>query len=193
MMKQLASSNIPTRWGDFEMIAFGEDLEDPTPHLAVLSVGQASLSDVLVRIHSECMTGDLFGSARCDCGDQLDRSMERIAKEGGVLIYLRQEGRGIGLSRKLQAYALQDEGLNTIEANLRLGHQADERSYGMGVKILQALGVTSIRLLTNNPDKIKAIEESSIQLIERIPLVIPPTRDNDAYLETKKKEMGHLF
>lgn len=192
LMQKLASSTIPTKWGDFEMITFGRDLSDPTPHLAITKI--TSDSDlVLVRIHSECMTGDLFGSARCDCGDQFAGAMEQISEQGGILVYLRQEGRGIGLSRKLQAYALQDKGLNTVEANLELGHQPDERSYQDAVDILKILGIQSIRLLTNNPDKIKAIEESDVELVARVPLIIAPTQANDAYLTTKKKEMGHLY
>ncbi len=192
-MKLLARADIPTRWGDFEVLTFGTDDADPNPHLAILNLKPDHRSDVLLRIHSECMTGDLFGSARCDCGAQFDKSLQQIKMQGGLLIYLRQEGRGIGLTKKLQAYQLQDKGLNTIEANIELGHAPDERSYQIALDILKELGITSIRLLTNNPDKIRAIEESDVELIERVPLVIPPTTQSSNYLLTKKDEMGHLL
>jgi len=192
-MKLLARADIPTRWGDFEILSFGEDDTELSPHLAILSLADTHRSDVLVRIHSECMTGDLFGSARCDCGDQFDKSLREIKLHGGAMIYLRQEGRGIGLTKKLRAYQLQDKGLNTIEANIELGHRPDERSYHLAVEILELLKITSIRLLTNNPDKIRAIEASDIELIERVPLVIPPTSQSSSYLDTKRDEMGHLL
>lgn len=191
-MKILAKAIIPTRYGEYQVSSFGRDEDDPLPHLALVK-DLTSADEVLVRIHSECLTGDLLGSARCDCGDQFDQALKQISTEGGVLIYLRQEGRGIGLTKKLQAYSLQDEGLNTIEANLHLGHAADERSYETAVQILDLLGVSSIRLLTNNPDKINAIEKSEINLLERIPLITTPTSENNEYLETKRKEMGHLL
>ncbi|MDH3243895.1 MAG: GTP cyclohydrolase II [Saprospiraceae bacterium] len=192
-MKALSRSVIPTKWGRFEIVAYGTDLNDPMPHLALIQLPEDQTENVLVRIHSECMTGDLFGSSRCECGSQLRRSFQQIAEKGGIIIYLRQEGRGIGLIEKLRAYELQDAGLNTVEANMELGHAPDERSFDLGIKILEDLGITSIRLLTNNPDKIKAIEDSSIELKERIPLIIETTKDNQEYMETKKNLLGHML
>ncbi len=148
---------------------------------------------VLVRIHSECMTGDLFGSHRCDCGEQLDQSLHLVAGRGGVVIYLRQEGRGIGLINKLKAYNLQDQGLNTADANTHLGFEVDARQYDLALEILSDLGIRQIHLLTNNPDKIEAIEHSDIEIVSRVPLIIPPRTENRAYLETKRALMGHLL
>ncbi len=192
-MKSLSRALIPTKWGEFELIAYGVDPGDPMPHLALVHVKTKGVEDVLVRIHSECMTGDLFGSSRCECGSQLHKSFELIAREGGVIVYLRQEGRGIGIIQKLKAYELQDHGLNTVEANVQLGHAPDERSFDLGITILEDLGIRSIRLLTNNPDKIKAIEDSSIVLTKRVPLIITPNEDNLEYMQTKKKILGHLL
>jgi len=192
-MKQMSTAVIPTEWGNFRIIAFGKGPNDHMPHLALLHEKLDSNENVLVRIHSECMTGDVFGSLRCECGTQLKESLRLVAEKGGVIIYLRQEGRGIGLIKKLKAYELQDAGLNTVEANVELGHAPDERSFDLGIKILAELGIKSIRLLTNNPDKIKAIENSSIELKERIALIIQPTKDNQVYMETKKKLLGHML
>ena len=192
-MKSMSKAMIPTPWGQFEMIAYGTSEEDLMPHLALIHEKTAGKEEVLVRIHSECMTGDLFQSRRCECGTQLRKSLDMIAEEGGIVVYLRQEGRGIGLIQKLKAYGLQDQGLDTVAANIELGHAPDERSYDLGVQILKDLGITSIRLLTNNPDKIKAIEQSSIILTERVPIVITPNADNAGYMMTKKKILGHLL
>ncbi len=192
-MKSMSKALIPTEWGNFEMIAYGVQEGDPMPHLALIHERTAGRSNLLVRIHSECMTGDLFKSTRCECGGQLRKSLDLIAREGGILIYLRQEGRGIGLIEKLKAYQLQDQGLDTVEANVELGHAPDERSFDLGVKILADLGVKSIRLLTNNPDKIKAIEDSAITLLERVPIIIAPNQNNRGYMQTKKKILGHLL
>jgi 3,4-dihydroxy 2-butanone 4-phosphate synthase/GTP cyclohydrolase II len=148
---------------------------------------------VLVRIHSECLTGDVFGSARCDCGEQLEKSLHRIGIEGGVVVYLRQEGRGIGLVHKLRAYNLQDEGLNTADANTHLGFEVDERTYEDAVSILQDLGISEIRLMTNNPDKIDAFVNGPVRIAGREPIVISPRTENQAYLDTKKSLMGHLL
>lgn len=175
------------------MIAYAEQPGDPMPHLAMVAGTFNQLENVLVRIHSECLTGDLFGSERCDCGEQLDLAMERTFEEGGMVIYLRQEGRGIGLINKLRAYQLQDKGLNTIDANTHLGLEIDGRSYEAAIAILEDLGVSSIRLLTNNPEKIHALEHSGIELKGRVPLVIPPKAKNRGYLNTKKDQMGHLY
>ena len=146
---------------------------------------------VLCRVHSECLTGDVFGSRRCDCGSQLHRAMERISREGGVLLYLRQEGRGIGLSAKLHAYKLQEQGLDTVDANVRLGFPPDLRDYGVGAQILRDLGVRKLRLLTNNPQKIVGLAGHGLCIVERVPLSIPPQEDNRRYLETKRDRMGH--
>ncbi len=192
-MRRQEKTFLPTKWGDFHMLAFAESENDLMPHLAMISLNTDISHPVNVRIHSECITGDLFGSKKCDCGEQLEAAMKLIAKEGGMLIYLRQEGRGIGIINKLRAYNLQAEGMNTIDANVHLGLEIDARSYEIAIGILKDLNIQAIRLLTNNPEKIEAIEASSIKLIERLPLVIPPKKENQDYLDTKQNQMGHLF
>jgi len=192
-MKQQVAAMIPTPWGNFNMIAFSEEVEDRMPHLAMVHEDFDLTNPTLVRIHSECLTGDLFGSKRCDCGEQLEKSLALVAKDGGMVLYLRQEGRGIGLINKLKAYNLQDEGLNTAEANTHLGLDIDDRGYGIAVEMLKELGVKTIRLLTNNPEKISAIEKSELDLLERMPLVIEAQEENVEYLKTKKDLMGHLL
>jgi GTP cyclohydrolase II len=192
-MKRQVEAVIPTPWGDFRMIAYADSPDDPMPHLALAHEKMDVRRPVLVRIHSECMTGDLFGSKRCDCGEQLDKAMELAAAEGGVVVYLRQEGRGIGLINKLRAYNLQDAGLNTIDANTHLGFEIDGRQYDIAVEILEDLGIRKIRLLTNNPDKIKAVASSKVEVVERLPLVIEPQAENQNYLKAKQDFMGHLF
>ena len=192
-LKKQAEAIIPTPWGNFNMIAFAEKPEDWMPHFALVSENLSMDQIVLTRIHSECITGDLFHSKRCDCGEQLAKSLELINKHGGVVLYLRQEGRGIGIINKLKAYELQDKGLNTIDANLHLGLEADSRQYGIAIDILNQLGIDQINLLTNNPEKIEAFDKSNIKLHKRIPLIIEPKEENRAYLETKQQEMGHLF
>jgi len=194
-MKAISSATIPSSWGQFELIAYGLTPEDMMPHLALVFAGpsKSNRENVLVRIHSECLTGDLFSSARCECGSQLRSSLDQIGREGGIVIYLRQEGRGIGLIEKLKAYQLQDAGLDTVDANIKLGHAPDERSFDLAVEILQDLKVKSIRLLTNNPEKIKAIEDSDIRLVERVPLIIETTKENEKYMDTKKTILGHLL
>lgn len=186
-------AKLPTANGYFQMIAYAEDDSAYSPHLALVAKDFNADQPVLVRVHSECITGDTFASQRCDCGDQLQESLRQISKNNGVLIYLRQEGRGIGLIHKLQAYNLQDKGYNTKEANLHLGFEADERSYEMAIEILKDLGIQKIRLLTNNPEKIDCIEASSIELVERVPLIIKAKDENRSYLETKRDFMGHLL
>lgn len=188
-----AEAIIPTDWGKFNMMAFAVDAEDRMPHLALVSTSIDTSQPILTRIHSECITGDLFGSKRCDCGDQLLESFEMISREGGVLLYLRQEGRGIGIINKLKAYNLQDQGLDTIDANLHLGFEVDARHYDIAIEMLQNLGIEQIRLLTNNPEKIEAFEKSSIEVVERIPLIIPPQAENLGYMKTKRERLGHLF
>jgi 3,4-dihydroxy 2-butanone 4-phosphate synthase/GTP cyclohydrolase II len=192
-IKRQVEAQLPTSHGDFRMIAYAEDDGTYSPHLAVVSKAFDPAQPVLVRVHSECLTGDTFGSSRCDCGDQLHEALRQISKANGVLIYLRQEGRGIGLINKLQAYNLQDKGYNTKEANIHLGFEADERTYEMAISILKDLEIEKIRLLTNNPDKIDSIENSSIELVERVPLVIKAGDENRSYLETKRDFMGHLL
>lgn len=192
-MKYLTEASLPTEWGRFRMITFGEDKDQYTPHVALVHELCDVYAPVLLRIHSECLTGDVFGSQRCDCGEQLHKSMEWIGKEKGTLIYLRQEGRGIGISHKLDAYQLQDKGLNTIDANVHLGFEPDERDYESAVTILKYLGITQVSLLTNNPEKIEALQKSDIKVIERRALVSSENAENKAYLDTKRVNMGHLF
>lgn len=191
--RKQAEAIIPTQYGNFNMIAFAEQANDWMPHLALVHEKMNPNQPVLVRIHSECITGDLFGSHRCDCGEQLERALQLTAEKGGIVIYLRQEGRGIGIINKLKAYNLQDEGYDTIDANVHLGLDIDARDYKEALEMLQTLGVTKIVLLTNNPDKIEAFENSPIELVSRMPLEIPSKKENEAYLHTKKKLMGHLF
>ena len=175
------------------MIAFSDSKDEMMPHIAMVHENFNSKEPVYLRIHSECMTGDLFGSKRCDCGEQLDEALYVVAEKGGVVLYLRQEGRGIGLINKLKAYNLQDTGLNTADANVHLGLKIDARQYGIAVDIMKDLGIDSIHLITNNPLKIEAIEDSSIQVISRIPLVTKPMKENRVYLQTKEELMGHLL
>lgn len=191
--KQVECARIPTEVGEFRLCLY-ESEQDSKEHLALVMGEIAGKENVLVRVHSECFTGDVLGSRRCDCGEQLQRSMAMIAAEGaGVVLYLRQEGRGIGLRAKLQAYNLQDQGLDTVEANLALGHQADERDYTIAACILEELGVLSIRLLTNNPVKIDALSQRGIQINERVRIDPTITPDNARYLLTKVQRMNHLL
>ena len=188
-----ASARIPTEMGEFQLVLYTNN-RDREEHLALTMGEVAGRRDVLVRVHSECFTGDVLGSRRCDCGEQLHRSMRMIAEEGeGVLIYLRQEGRGIGLLDKLRAYNLQDAGYDTVEANLVLGHQADERDYTIAARILEELGVASIRLLTNNPAKIDSLQALGVPISERVPIQGHITPDNASYLLTKARRMNHLL
>ncbi|MEM9328294.1 MAG: GTP cyclohydrolase II [Bacteroidota bacterium] len=191
-MTEGIEATLPTKFGTFKIKTFESEFPG-FPHLALFTNDYSTELVVDVRIHSECMTGDVFGSTRCDCGDQLDFAMRWVQDRGGVIIYLRQEGRGIGLVNKLAAYNLQEDGLDTQDANLELGFHADERSYEVAIQILEKLGVTSIRLLTNNPEKLLAFEGSGIEVLERIPIEIAPQPDNAAYLKTKKERMGHLI
>jgi 3,4-dihydroxy 2-butanone 4-phosphate synthase/GTP cyclohydrolase II len=189
----LASPVLPTQHGDFRVYAYKSDINGEE-HVALVMGEIAPEDDVLVRVHSSCLTGDVFGSSRCDCGDQLELAFETIAREGkGVVLYLLQEGRGIGLINKLKAYELQDQGHDTIEANLKLGFPADIRDYGTGSQILRDLGVRKIRLMTNNPAKYVAIEGFGLQIVERVPLEIAPSQSSRRYLEAKKKKLGHIL
>jgi len=193
MLKLQSEALIPTPYETFRMLAYAERIEEPMPHIALVHPEVDLSQPVTMRIHSECITGDLFGSKRCDCGEQLEEALRVIAKEKGVLLYLRQEGRGIGIINKLKAYQLQDAGLDTIEANLHLGLKVDARQYDIALEILAKLGINKIRLLTNNPEKIDAFADSTIQIIERLPLIIKPHKENSSYLKTKQEQMGHLL
>ena len=191
LVKRVAVAHMPTRFGDFRVHAFENEIDKQT-HLALVCGDIGDGADVLVRVHSQCLTGDVLHSIRCDCGAQLDAAMERIAAEGrGVLLYLNQEGRGIGLANKIRAYELQDEGFDTVEANERLGFKADQRDYGMGVQILRELGIRSMRLLSNNPRKLVGIEGYGLSVSEWLPLEIPASDSTRRYLKTKKEKLGH--
>jgi GTP cyclohydrolase II len=195
-VKHVASAEFPTRWGHFLIHGFTSRTENgaKAEEAVALVMGEVHSGAPLVRIHSQCLTGDVFGSLRCDCRQQLEMSLSMIAQAGaGVLIYEQQEGRGIGLMAKLQAYALQDSGLDTVEANERLGFKADQREFMMPVEILKALDIRRVRLLSNNPDKVGALERAGIQVIERVPCEIAPTAHTEEYLKTKQKKLGHLF
>jgi GTP cyclohydrolase II len=194
--KQLASADFPTRWGKFRIYGFRlNPVANGKPEEAVaLLMGDVHASPPLVRIHSQCLTGDVFGSLRCDCRQQLEMAFTMIAGEGaGILLYEQQEGRGIGLMPKLQAYELQDSGLDTVEANEKLGFKADQREFTLPAEMLMALGVKKVRLLSNNPDKVAALEHAGIEVVERVPCEVAPNAHTADYLRTKKEKMGHLF
>jgi 3,4-dihydroxy 2-butanone 4-phosphate synthase/GTP cyclohydrolase II len=191
LVKRVASAELPTTYGEFRLHAF-ENVVDKQTHVAAVYGDIGDGNDVLVRVHSQCLTGDVLHSVRCDCGAQLDAAMQRISADGrGILLYLHQEGRGIGLANKIRAYQLQDEGFDTVEANLRLGFKADQRDYGMGVQILRELGVRSMRLLSNNPRKLVGIEGYGLSVSEWLPLEMPPSESTRRYLKTKKEKLGH--
>ena len=197
-VEQVASADFPTRWGKFRIYGFrGHSTSEGDRRVeeaVALVMGDVKSRPPLVRVHSQCLTGDVFHSLRCDCRQQLELSFSMIAEEGaGILIYEQQEGRGIGLMAKLQAYELQDSGLDTVEANERLGFKADHRDFTLPGGILKALGVTQVRLLSNNPDKVEALERAGIRVVERVPCEVTPSPHAEEYLRTKKEKLGHLF
>ena len=201
LIKRVATADIPTAHGEFKLYAYestdttGENVETDRTHIALTKGDIADATPLLVRVHSQCLTGDVFGSLRCDCGEQLEIALQTIEKEGrGVLLYMRQEGRGMGLKGKLRAYQLQDnDGLDTVEANEHLGYPADLRDYGIGAQILADLGVRKMRLMTNNPQKVKGLDGYGLEIVERVPLQTKPNPFNRRYLETKRSKLGHLL
>jgi GTP cyclohydrolase II len=192
-VRAVAVAKLPTRYGNFHIVAFWNN-RDAKDHIAIIHGDVVGQSEVAMRVHSECLTGDALGSIRCDCRDQLEAALRRISElERGLVLYLRQEGRGIGLLNKIRAYALQDGGLDTVEANLALGFRDDERDYAIAAHMLRSLGVVSVRVMTNNPNKLEQLKGYGITVAGRIPHVLPPTEQNRFYLETKAKRSGHII
>lgn len=193
VVQKYAEASLPTRYGNFRIVAFANN-RDRKDHVAVVRGDVSGREDVLTRIHSECTTGDVFGSLRCDCGEQLERAMKELGDaERGILLYMRQEGRGIGLAEKVKAYELQDEGLDTVEANRHLGFDDDLREYGIAARMLEALDVESVELMTNNPNKVQGLLEWDVDVSRRIPIKVLPNPHNVRYLETKRRKSGHLL
>ena len=193
LVKEVAQAELPVEpHGEFKIKVF-ESVIDGSQHVALVKGDIPKDAPTLVRVHSECLTGDTFGSGRCDCGSQLQASLTQIGRDGGVLLYMRQEGRGIGLANKIRAYALQDQGLDTVEANHRLGFKEDQRDYGIGIQILKYLGISQMKLLTNNPRKIYGLHGFGLEIVERLPIEMSPTVKNLQYLTTKREKLGHLL
>jgi 3,4-dihydroxy 2-butanone 4-phosphate synthase/GTP cyclohydrolase II len=193
LVERIESVRMPTEYGDFELILYHSKV-DAQHHLALVKGEVAGKKNVLVRVHSECLTGDVFGSRRCDCGPQLQQAMRQISEAGlGVIVYMRQEGRGIGLAPKIKAYKLQEQGYDTVEANRQLGYGMDLREYGLGAQILVDLGLRTIRLLTNNPKKVVGLDGYGLELVEQVPIRIPPNPHNEVYLKAKREKLGHLL
>lgn len=193
MLKIQAEANVPTEFGTFRTIAFSTSEEDWMPHIALIAENTDLSKVVNVRFHSECITGEVFHSKKCECGQQLSAAMQYVQEKGGAIVYLRQEGRNIGIINKLKAYALQEKGLDTVQANLELGLPADDRNFNVALEILELLNIKEINLITNNPDKLSFVENSSIKLHSRIPLEILPNKENEEYLKTKRDYFGHLL
>ena len=191
LIRKTREAKLPTKYGNFKVIAY-EDY-NKAQHLVLVKGGIKGKKDVFVRVHSECLTGDALGSLRCDCGLQLEKSLKIIGKKGGVLLYMAQEGRGIGLMNKILAYNYQDQGMDTVEANLRIGFKADARDYTIGAQILADLGLRKIKLLTNNPKKIEGLEKYALEIVERVPIIIKPNKINKKYLKAKKEKLGHYL
>ena len=193
LVQRVAEAKLPTPFGNFKVIAY-KSSTDPAEHLAMVMGNVATEDPILVRVHSQCLTGDVFHSLRCDCGEQIEMAMKHITEEGrGVVLYMRQEGRGIGIHNKIKAYALQDQGMDTVEANISLGFKADHRDYGVGAQILADLGVRNMRLMTNNPKKISGLESYGLTITEQLPITPQPNPHNRRYLSTKQQKMGHLL
>ena len=191
LIRKTIEANLPTKYGGFKAVCY-EDYKK-SPHLALVRGEVKNKKNVYVRVHSQCITGDALGSLRCDCGPQLEKALKFIGKNSGVLLYMSQEGRGIGLMNKIAAYHFQDHGMDTVEANLKLGFKADMRDYTIAAQILADLGLSTINLLTNNPKKIEGLEKYGIEIAERIPIIIKPNKNNKKYLQTKKEKFGHYL
>jgi 3,4-dihydroxy 2-butanone 4-phosphate synthase/GTP cyclohydrolase II len=191
LIEEVVRVKMPTRFGDFTLVAFSEK-NTTNEHLALIKGTWEKNEAVLTRVHSSCFTGDILGSLRCDCGEQLHKAMQMVQAEGkGIIVYMKQEGRGIGLTNKLKAYKLQEQGMDTVEANLHLGFNTDERDYGVGAQILRYLGVTKLRLMTNNPRKRTGLSAYGLEIVEVVPIEIPPNPYNQKYLQTKRDKLGH--